>query len=95
MVQSDKNYKSRAVGITSEVCLTTDRRPFRAVSCFSFCFCICFPVLARHGVFHTSAIPEDMCYEPLYNTLASHKTILNQTKSYLFNMCCVLVSERL
>ena len=31
VVQYDKYYKSRAVGVTSEVGLTTDRRPFRAV----------------------------------------------------------------
>ena len=36
MVQSDSYYKSRAVGVTSEIGLTTDRRPSRGVSLLLF-----------------------------------------------------------
>ena len=66
MAQSDKYPKSRAAGVTSEVFLTTDRRPSELSLCFSFFFC--FSVLKRHGVFYTPAIPEVTWYEPLYNT---------------------------
>ena len=65
MPLSDKYYKSRAVGVTSEVGLTTDRRPSELSLCFSFYFP--FSVLERHGVFYISMIPEVTWYEPLYN----------------------------
>ena len=46
---------SHAVGVTSEVVLTTDRD-------------LSVPtVLKKHDVFYTSEIPEVMRYEPLYN----------------------------
>ena len=60
VVQSDKYYKSRAVGVTSEVGLTTVRDlsvPY---------------VLKKHDVFYTSAIPEVTWYEPLYNNFFIH-----------------------
>ena len=46
VVQSDKYYKSRAEGVTSEVRLTTDQDLAER------------PVLKKHDVFYTSAIPE-------------------------------------
>ena len=52
MVQSNKYYKSRAVGVTSEVGLTTDRE-------FSV-----LPVLKKHNVFYSSEISEVTWYEP-------------------------------
>ena len=54
MVQSNKYYKSRAVGLMSEVGLTTDwdlAEPF---------------VLKKH-IFYTSSIPEVTWYKLLYN----------------------------
>ena len=48
MVQSNKYYKSRAVGVTSEVGLTTDRD---------------LSVLKKHDVFYSSEIPEVTWYE--------------------------------
>ena len=36
MLQSDLYYKSRAVGVTSQVGLTPDRRPFRAIPLLLF-----------------------------------------------------------
>ena len=57
MVQSNNYYKSHAVGVMSEVSLTTDQD---LVEC-----CI----LKKHDVFHTIAIPEVMRYETLYNIL--------------------------
>ena len=65
MVQSDKHYKSRAVGVTSEVGLTTDRDLSELSLSFSFCF---FLVLEKHGDFYTSTIPEVTWYESLYNS---------------------------
>ena len=43
MVQSDEYYKSRAVGVTSEVGLTPDRRPFRVVSLVLFLLLLLLP----------------------------------------------------
>ena len=46
-LQSDEYYKSRTVGVMSEVGLTTDRRP----SELCLCFRLCLAVLQKHGVF--------------------------------------------
>ena len=59
MVQSKKYYKSRTVGVTSQVGLTTDRDLVEP------------SVLKKHDVFYTSTIPEVTWYEPLYNTISS------------------------
>ena len=56
VIQSNKYYKSRVVGVTSEVGLTTDRDLAEPL------------VLKKHDVFYTSAIPEVTWYEPLYNS---------------------------
>ena len=56
MIQSNKYYKSCAVGVTSEVGLTTDRD----LSVLT--------VHKKHDVFYSSEIPEVTWYEPLYNT---------------------------
>ena len=32
VIQFDQNYKSRVVGVSSEIGFTMDRRPFRAIS---------------------------------------------------------------
>ena len=53
MVQSNKYYKTRAVGVTSEVDLTTDQD---------------LGMKKRHDVFYTSAIPEVTWYKSLYNS---------------------------
>ena len=63
MVQFDLYYESRAIGVTSEVGLTTDQRAFRAVSLLL----LLSHVLDKHDVFYTIAISEVMWYEPLYN----------------------------
>ncbi len=55
MAQSHKYYKSRAVGVTSEVGLTTERD----LSVLT--------VLKKHDVFYSSMIPEVTWYKPLYN----------------------------
>ena len=55
VVQSNKYYKSRAVSVTSEVGLTTDRD-------------LAEPTCLRNTMsFYTSTIPEVTWYEPLYN----------------------------
>ena len=54
VVQSNKYYKSRAVGVTSEVGLTTDRD---------------LQYSLKHDVFYSSEIPEVTRYEPLYNII--------------------------
>ena len=52
MVQSDSYHKSLAVGVTSEVGLTTDRRP----SELSLCFCFCLLCLRNTASFiHTGS----------------------------------------
>ena len=55
VVQFNKYHRSRAVSVTSEVGLTTDRDLAEPL------------VLKKHDVFYTSAIPEVMWYEQLYN----------------------------
>ena len=64
VVQSDKYYKSRADGVTSEVgqLLTEIFHSFLSL-CFSASV-----VFKKHGAFYTSAISEVTWYEPLYNT---------------------------
>ena len=64
MVQSDEYYKSRGVGVTSEVGLTTDRRPFRAVSLSASAF----PCGSETRRLYTSAIPDVMWHEPQFIT---------------------------
>ena len=56
MVQSNIYYKSRAVGVTSEVGLTTDGDLAELY------------VLKKHDAFGTSTIPGVRWYEPLYYT---------------------------
>ena len=70
MVLSEEYHKSRAVGVMSNVGLTTDQCPFRAVSLSASVS----PVLKRLGVFYTSAIPEVSWYEPLYNGMIYYHT---------------------
>ena len=55
MVQFNKYYKSCAVGVTSEVGLTTDR------------YLSVLTVLMKHDVFYLSEITEVTWYELLYN----------------------------
>ena len=50
MLQSDYYYKSHAVGVTSEVGLITDGRPFRVVSM------LLSVVLEKKGDFYTSTV---------------------------------------
>ncbi len=57
MVQTNKYYKSRAVGVTSKVGLTTDQD----LSVHT--------VLKKHDVFYSSEIPEVTWHEPRYNSL--------------------------
>ena len=69
MVQSNKYYKSRTGGVKSEVGLTNDERPFRAVSLLLFQLLLLLP--------RAYELPEVMWYEPLYN---KKKMALNQKK---------------
>ena len=55
MVQSNKFHKSYAVGVMSEVGLTTDQD-------------LAELMLKKYIVFYTSVIPEVVWYESLYNT---------------------------
>ena len=55
MVHLNKYYKSRAVGVTSEVGLTTDRD----LSVLT--------VLKKHDVFYSYEIPQVTWYKSLYN----------------------------
>ena len=67
MVQSNKYYKSRAVGVKFEEGLTTDRD----ISVLT--------VLKKHDAFNSSETPEVTWYEPLYShtkTLTTNKIIL-------------------
>ena len=76
MVQFDWYYKSRAVGVTSEVGLLLTDVLSELSLCFSFYFYFCFSMLEKQGVFYTSVIPEVTWYKPLYNTklhLICHK----------------------
>ena len=65
VVQSDKYDRSRAVGVTSEAGLTTDRCPFRAVS-LSASASVCRAWETRRLLyFRDTGSP---WYEPLYNS---------------------------
>ena len=68
MVQSNTFYKSRTVGVTSEIGLTTDRDLAQ------------LSVLKKHDVFYTTAIPEVTWYNSfqlfLSNTNNYMKVIL-------------------
>ena len=78
MEQSNKNYKSRAVGVMSEVGLTTDRD----LSVLT--------VLKKHDVFYSSEILEVTWYEPLYNISPHQKKIFYYVcRTYYF---CLLGS---
>ena len=59
VVQSNKYHKSCAVGVMSEVGLTTDRD------------LSVLPVLKKHNIFHSSKKPEVTWYEPLYNNICT------------------------
>ena len=69
MVQSNKYDKSRAVGVTSKVGLTTDRD----LSVLT--------LLKKPDVFYSSEIPEVTWYEPLYNRIIFK--ILNNSIYYI------------
>ena len=60
MVQSNKYYKFRTVGVASEVGFTTDRDLSELL------------VLKKHDVFYSSEIPEVRLYNPHYNRIISH-----------------------
>ena len=64
VVQSNEYYKSRAVSVMSEVGLTTDQHPFRAI----FLLLLLSAYAAETLRLYTSAILEVMWYEKLYNT---------------------------
>ena len=72
MVQSNKYYKSRAVGVTSEVGLSTDRD------------LSVLPVLKKHDIFYSSEIPEVTWYELLYNSiyLYIHRSMKKKKKVF-------------
>ena len=102
VVQSYKYNKSRAVSVTSEVGLTTERNLSElSVSCCFFLFVsFYFYVLKKHGGFYTSTISEVTCYEPVYNSynvyfLGNIPLIFCNICYHPFYMCvsCSLLSE--
>ena len=56
--ESNKYYRSRVVGVTSEVGFTTDRD------------LLVFPGLKKYDVCYSSVIPEVTWCEPLYNNMS-------------------------
>ena len=78
MIQSNKYYKSRDVGVTSEVGLLLTEIFQRSLS---FCFC----ELQKLGISYTSLIPEFTWYEPLYNNVYKEELALNNLQWLIYH----------